>query len=178
MSSEIIGALILAGGALLGILLKYRLDNQKTSKVPSAVSAQKDEFVTSKPLTEEPIPEPVSVDAQRCFLSHSEIVQAIESQAPYQEQSVHDSFVGHQITWSSTLQSISRHGDSVTVMGSIPVEGHGCLFCKTSKKEAQIFNLVPKKTSFLVTGTIERINRFEVDLNDCTFEIRTSAEAE
>jgi len=103
-------------------------------------------------------------------LTHKEICDAIEAAPPFHQDKIHESFIGKRVTWQSKLVSISHFANSTAVYADIP-NGAGMLLCYSIHENSEVFISALGGTRFKVTGEIKKISRYDVELNNCTYEM-------
>jgi len=162
------------GLALIGFAFKhFVLDRQKAQKrrevqMDREVLQYKSEVTT--PPHDVVAVEPVKQENTKRItgLSHRQIADAIDAVPPFHEDKFQESFIGMTVSWRTKLSGINHYKMETTVVGGIP-EGDGCLFCEARREDCDGFILAAKDTTFIVTGQIKSISRYEARLVDCKF---------
>jgi hypothetical protein len=156
-------------GSISGSVINVNSPQATTQQVAVVTDAKSQP--TSKTITDQLIedlrearPKPIT------DLTHKEICDAIEAAPPFHQDKIHESFIGKRVTWQSKLGHISHFKDSTKIYADIPNED-GMLICKSSPENSEVFISATTGTDFKVTGEIKRISRYDVELENCTYQM-------
>ena len=111
--------------------------------------------------------EPASIE-RVSPLTFKDIAEAIIAAPPMQRDRVAESYKGLRIEWDAYFRSGSKVGDDIIRLrlGTEPKLSMNSIMCEVPAKEYRELGVLPEGSKIRVSGELESISRFDIELKD------------